>query len=152
MARAIPGFPADQVREGLRIPMRMGMPVDVEQWPEFVVIAPHTPSDDTDEHGYPWDPNGPVAPPLETRHRVLCAIEPADPEERQESFGAVQPSTLVITLLDEEYRQVEGFRYVNLWRTATGPPTRYYYRNVHIRSALDTVEVWQVEVSSEDVS
>jgi len=152
MARAIPGFPADAVREGLRIPMRMGLPVDETQWPEFVIVTPPATSAGTDDNGYPWDPTAPVVRLPEQRLRVLCAITPSDPDEDIETFGPVQPGTLVITLLDEEYRLVEGFQYVNLWLTAGGPPTRFYYRNVRLRSALDTVEVWQIEVASEDVS
>lgn len=152
MAGTIPRFPAQAVRDGLRLPMRMGLPVDPNQWPEFVIIEPPVVTVETDQHGYPWDPMAPAAGPVETRVRVVCAMETPDPSQRPENFGLVQPATLIITLLDEEYRQVEGFKYVNLWLTATGPPTRYYYRNVHLRTALDTVEVWQVEVATEDVT
>lgn len=152
MAGTIPGFPAQAVRDGLRIPMRMGMPVDVNQWPEFVITSAPVPDPATDDRGYPWDPDAPAPPPAETRVRVLCAFEVPDPAQRQENFGAVQPATLIVTLLDEEYLQVEGFEYVNIWLTAGGGPTRYYYRNVHMRSALDTVEVWQIEVATEDVT
>lgn len=152
MAGTIPGFPAAAVRDGLRIPMRMGLPVDENQWPEFVIVAAPTADPTTDDNGYPWDPAAPVPAPAETRVRVVCAFEVPDPKLREENFGAIQPGVLYVTLLDEEYLQVEGFQYVNIWLTAGGGPTRYYYRNVHLRTALDTVEVWQIEVATEDVT
>lgn len=152
MAGAIPGFPAAAVREGLRLPMRMGLPVDPQQWPEFVIPAPVVKTDDVDEHGYPWDPTAPTVRPEPRRVRVVCALEPDDPEVVAENFGFRQPGVLVITLLDEEYRQVEGFDHVNVFPTIAGEPVRYHYRKVRQRLALDTVEVFQVEVSTEDMS
>lgn len=152
MAGAIPGFPAAAVREGLRLPMRMGMPVDPAHWPEFVIEAPVAPSAAVDANGYSWDPATPVARPEPIRVRVVCAMEVDDPEVVTETFDTRQPGIMMITLLDEEYAQVEGFTYVNIFPTIGGDPVRYYYRKVRQRLALDTVEVWVVEVSTEDVS
>jgi hypothetical protein len=152
MAGAIPGFPAAAVRENLRIPMRLGMPVDPAQWPEFVRVPAPAASAGVDANGYAWDPEAQPAPAAEERVRVLCAMESDAPGERIENFGTRQPDVLVITLLDEEYRQIEGFTYVNIFPTLGGPPVRYHYRKVRLRTALDTVEVWQIEVSTEDVS
>ena len=152
MATTIPGFPAAEVREGLRIPMRMSMPVDETQWPEFVIEAPVPVGPDLDPAGYPWDPAAPVVRPEPRRVRPICTLEGTTPANTAENFGSRQPGVQVVMLLDEEYALVEGFAYVNIFPTVSGPPVRYFYRKVLERLALDTVEIWRIEVSTEDVS
>jgi hypothetical protein len=151
MAGAIPGFAAAAVREGLRLPMRMGLPVDEAQWPTFVTPGAVTaPEGGMDAHGVPWDPAAtPVREP-DSRVHVVCAVEWESGGVKVEHFGTRQPEVAVITLLDEEWAKVRGFEYVELF--PAGTPVRFHYRKVRGRYALDVVEVFEIECSTEDVA
>lgn len=151
MARAIEGFQAIEFREGIRLAMEMGMPAQPDRWPVFV----HKVTPDTigglDHAGVPWDPNTqPERIPDKRITDILCAVEFLDPVERSAPYGATQPQTVHITLLDEEYEAVEGFDHVELFPTLTGNPTIFHYRKVLEHHTLDTVGVWILECATED--
>lgn len=152
MALAIPGFPADEFRAGIRLAMRMGLPVEEARQPQFVTVPAGTgiATVAVDANGVPWDPSVAPEAPEDVAVRVLCAFEQRDPAQANEDFGTRQPSAYRITLLDEEYAQIEGFTYVNIWPTLTGGPVRYFYRKVVQQPSLDVVGVWQIECSTED--
>ena len=148
MAQAIPSFPAAAVRENLRIPMRMGLPADPARWPEFVTEAISTTAE-TDSAGVPWDPA--QARQVEpTSARPVCAMEWRSGGPDRQNFGSTEPAEIVFTLLDEEWAQVEGFSYVNVFPTLTGDAVRFYFVKILQALSLDTVGVWQVLVSTED--
>jgi len=150
MATAISGFDAAAVREGFRLPMRMALPNDPERRPEFV--REEIPAGaGIDDDGIPLDPTQEVDPVEPIRSRVLCAIEWLRPGQEEQNFTTTSPAALRITLLDEEYEQVEGFDYVNIWASATDDkPVRFYFRRIFQQVNLDTVGVWTIEVSTED--
>ena len=152
MALAIPGFPAQEVRDGLRLPMRMGLPADEAKWPTFVTPAtPAAPAGGMDADGVPWSPDDVAVAPEPAEVSVVCALQWEVDGQVVENFGARQPSTVLITLLDEEYAQIEGFEYVLIYASNV-TPTRFFYRKVRARFALDAVEVFQIECSTEDVA
>lgn len=142
MAQAIPGFPAQSLRENLRIPMRLGLPANEDEWPTFVI-----PGEGAAEWGFDPDEQRPA--PVERRERPLCALEFAGGAPVQEHWGERQPTSVTITLLDEEYARVEGFSHVEL-HMGGATPVRYDYTRTVGRYALDVVEVWQVECRAED--
>ncbi len=150
MAQAVPGFDADAFRTGIRTAMLLGLPDDPERRPQFVTEMDAPLSVDMDELGVPWDPSGTPAPAPDLETRVLCAIEWLGGSPVEERFGSRQPSVVHLTLLDQEYAQIEGFTYVRLWPTITGAPVKYFYRKVLQQVSLDTVGVWQLECATED--
>lgn len=152
MALAIPGFPADEFRAGIRLAMQMGLPVEEARRPQFVTLPASTgiATVTVDANGVPWDPTATPVAPEGTALRVLCALEPKGTALAEEHFGQRQSSAYLITLLDEEYAQIEGFTYVNIWPTLTGGPVKYFYRKVVQQPSLDVVGVWQIECSTED--
>lgn len=151
MARIIPNFQAIQFREGIRLAMEMGMPVEQSRWPVFVTTSTHVQSVETDHAGLPWDPDVELQRPEDKRVTdILCAVEFVDQAEGSAGFGSTQPQTVHITLLDEEYQEVEGFDYVELFPTLTGEPSVFRYRKVLEHHALDSVGVWILECSAED--
>jgi len=151
MAATLPGFPAAAFRAGIRTAMGLGMPVEEARRPEFVIEAPAVADPATaDASGVPWDLNV-VAPTVETtRVRPLCVIETAAEANTDGRFGQLQPGSIVVTLLDEEYALVKGFSYVNLWLAAQAEPVPYFYNKVLAQPNLDVVGVWQLECRTED--
>lgn len=151
MAGVIPGFDAVGFRTGIRLAMTMSLPNDPLRQPRFVIAGALTPSPTHDSEGVPWDIEQDMAAPTDTGVRVPCAIQWTERSEDTRMFGPLQPGQVEITLLDEEYAQVEGFTYVELWPTLTKGPVRYFYRRVLLQTNLDTVGVWTLECATEDM-
>jgi len=143
---------AGEFRTGIRMAMRIGMPTNPDQWPAFVSLTGPTITSDVDVDGVPWDVDDEALEPTETVvNDALCALEwPPGTREAQEQWGALQPGQLRITLLDEEYAQIEGFTRVRVWPSPNGDPVEMLYRKVLGRHALGSVEVFTVLVASED--
>jgi hypothetical protein len=145
-------FDATEFRTGIRTAMQLGMPSDVAQWPVFIRRVPPLPAPDVDSDGVPWQVGRPIASPVDVPVRALCALEwPPGTKETIEQWGPLQPGQLRVTLLDEEYRSVEGFAHMRVWPAEGGEPVAYEYRRVLGRYALGSVDVWTLLVASEDV-
>lgn len=144
MARAVPGFSADDFRSGIRLAMQVGLPPDLEDQPLFVFPRTATNTGPADEDGVPFNPDEkPVLSPLRSV-RVQCAVEYDDASSRVENLGLISPSVIKITLLDEEYAQVKGFSYVVIGGD------RYNYRLTETPLGLDVVGVWTIHCTAED--
>lgn len=142
----IAGFAAEEVRAGLLLAMQVGLPPKVENRPHFVVPA-ETPDrgQDTDARGVPLDWRGNRTYVGQDRTvTVPCAVEVFDREGQATSFGVVAPYRAVITLLDKEYEQVKGFKYVVLGGN------RYRYLHTEPPVGLVSIEVWTVHVVTDD--
>lgn len=151
MAQAIAGFDADAFRAGIRTAMLMGLPVEEARQPQFVTITAAAQIDTSaDANGVPWDPTAIPVPSVTVKQRVVCALDWKTPGPVVEHFGERQPSVVVITLLDEEYAQIEGFTYVNIWPALRDEPVPYVYRRIVMQPTLDVVGVWQIECATED--
>jgi hypothetical protein len=152
MAAIIAGFDAAAFRQGIRTAMTLGLPVQPERQPQFVKVATPVLSGDIDVDGVPWDLTTSMAAAGETKTRVLCVIQEHERSEATKSFGLLQPGYIEVTLLDEEYAQIQGFDYVNLWPTTNlDAPVRYLYRRVLMQPNLDSVGVWILECATEDM-
>lgn len=148
---AIAALPVDSIREALRRTMALGMPVDTRHQPTFhfereVDFARH------DQEGSPWDwTASPVTQVLGRSVQVLCAYEFFSPLGRQGSFptevGDFNPTTLVFTLFEDEFAQVEGFTYATV-----GPSDqRWYFRFWRPAYGLGDMSVYQIHTVAEGV-
>ena len=142
----IDGFDPDEVRDGLRLAMAVGLPAEVADQPVFVF--PPTPvdtGDDTDGNGVPFDWRaGRAAAGAPTTFQVPCAIEYIDGQGKIENFGLMAPTRLLLTLLDEDYALIKGFSYVVI------AGNQYFYAKTRPPLGLVSVGVWQVEVRTDD--
>lgn len=149
MQGVIPGFNAPLIRENLRIPMRMAMPNEETQRPEFVTEGEVlTPGADAD--GVGWDPGAPVVSTAATSARVLCALTFAGNGEDSRDWGYLRPGDVEVVLLDEEYAVVKGFDYLNIWMAGAGEPTRFDYDRVVMATHLDAIGVFVLLCKAKD--
>lgn len=149
MQGVIPGFNAPLIRENLRIPMRMAMPNDEAQRPEFVTEGDVT-SPGADANGVGWDLEGTVQRDPDRSERVLCALTFAGNGEDSRDWGYLRPGDVEVVLLDEEYDAVKGFDYVNLWMAGAGEPTRFDYDRVVMATNLDAIGVFVLLCKAKD--
>jgi hypothetical protein len=138
------GFIEADVIAGLHTAMEFGTYIDPATAPIFYLpVAPLSDmTGTTDESGVPYNPNLPMPTQQYTTVQVLCAVEVSDsvpPREGDlEPLGLVNRTALTITLLEAEYRQIEGFAYVK-----TNDNT-YHYAFTRPPIALGPIGVWQV--------
>lgn len=141
----IAGFNADEVRAGLTLAMNIGMPVELEEQPVFVfpggILADGSKRDSA---GVPFDWEAGRDRSPDVTVQVPCAIEYVDGAGKLEGFGVVAPSKLVLTLLDVDHAQIEGFSYVVI------AGNKYNYRKTAPPLGLVSVGVYQVHVESDD--
>ena len=145
---SIADIPADSIRESLRRTMVMGLPVTVAERPTFYF---QDASDylREDLEGSPWDW---TATPVVNVHtepvQVLCAYEYFSPLGRQGAFytevGEFNPTTLVLTMFEDEFNDVFGFAYVTV-----GPDdTKWWFRTWKPAISLGALTVYQVHCSA----
>lgn len=147
MEMNLPGFNADEVRNGLRLAMNVGLPPVEADQPLFVWDAPADIETAEDPSGIPfaWDAEPPAVvaaphPPV----RVPCAIEYLDSQGELRAFGPTASSTLVLTLLDDEYERVRGFS-----RVVIGG-NEYLYQRTEAPLGLVSIGIWQIHVRTDD--
>lgn len=144
MAGTPPGFDADAVRAGLRFAMEFGLPSEAVDQPTFFMPVVSTTSDEVDAEGVPYDPGATLTTGTAVRKRVDCAVEYIDGEGKIETFGILNPSKIKLTLLDEEFAQIDGFYYVVI------KGQKYYYQRSEPPIALGTVDVHTIYCRSSD--
>ena len=141
---SVANIPADTLREQLRRTMVMGMPVTASERPTFYFEGEQT-FDDADLEGSPWDwTDIPSADTARTPVQALCAYEFFSPLGRQGAFltevGEFNPTTVVITMFEDEFAEVAGFTYCTI-----GPSTqRWYFRFFKPAVSLGSLTVYQV--------
>lgn len=151
MATAGIDFDADGFRSGIRTAMLLSLPQDQAHWPEFVIETPGVPNSGTaDADGVPWDLTAVAPADAAVRVRPVCLVETSASSATSHPFAQLQPGSAVVTLLDQEYAQVKGFSYVNLWLAGQDTPVRHYYRRVLEQPNLDVVGVWVLECRAQD--
>lgn len=142
----IDGFNPDEVRAGLRLAMTVGLPTSQGDQPIFFMPATVT-GDGThalDQQGVPFTPGYRPTRVVPTGVRVPCAVEYHDTEGRPEAFGVMAPARVVLTLLDQDYAQVEGFAYCVIGGI------RYVYHHTETPKALVSVGLYKVHCTSDD--
>jgi hypothetical protein len=141
----ISGFDAAAVRAGLRLAMQVGLPITASERPTFFMPQTVTATGhNLDGSKVPFDPT--VQPTRSARqtHQVPCAIEYADGTGKIAALGIIDPATVVLTLLDEDYATVRGFEFVVI----TGQ--KFFYRSTEPGQGLVDVGIWRVRCVSED--
>ena len=105
-----------------------------------------------DREDSPWDFGD--SPTVETQRspvRPICAYEFFSPLGRQGAYptevGDFNPTTLIVTLLDDEWASVRGFSYVTVGPTAE----RWLFRYWRPSYSLGNFPVYQIHCSAEGV-
>ena len=138
-----PGFDAASVIAGLHRAMGFGEATRAGDKATFYKITHPEVAEPVDEEGVPFDPTV-RRTPIRTSIVVPCAIEFFDRAEAAESYGVVQPTKVKLTLLDEDYRKIKGFRYV----VAGGD--KYYHAKTEPPIALGSIDVWIIHCNAQD--
>lgn len=144
-------IPVDLIRDTLRQTMVMGLPVEDAEKPTFyfplvAVWADH------DSEQNPWDwTDAPMATAQRPSVQPICAFEFFSPLGRQGAFstevGDFNPTTLVVTMLEDEFEAVEGASYATV-----GPSNqRWYFRFWRPSYGLGDMTVYQVHLGADAV-
>lgn len=142
--QSIASIPTDTLRETLRQTMVMGLPSVVADRPTFYFDGEQT-YDPSDTEGSPWDwEQGADTDTAKDPVQVLCAYEFYSPLGRQGSFqtevGEFNPTTVVLTMFEDEFAAVQGFTYMKI-----GPSTQdWYFRHYKPGIALNDLDVYQI--------
>lgn len=105
-----------------------------------------------DTEGSPWDFDAaPLSESQKSPVKPICAYEFFSPLGRQGAdpteVGDFNPTTLVITVLEDEWKSVRGFSYVTV-----GPSTqRWLFRYWRPSYALSGFPVYQIHCAAEGV-
>lgn len=147
MAKDLPaGFDRTKILAGLHTAMEFGEPSRTSDKATFYLVTSSTDVDvERDEDEIPFDP-GAIRTTKPVAKVVPCAIEYVDRADQAESFGVFQTSRIKITLLDPDYQQVKGFKYVIV------AGDKYMYRLTEPPVALGSIDVWTVHAIAEDES
>lgn len=136
MAGDVSGFKPDEFRKGIRFVMGLGAPDDTGQQATFYFPRAATPADSTvDSEGVPFGPEQMTFSRARNPVRVPCAIEDPFTAGIATGEGPFGAGTIIVTLLDDDFDQVEGFVYVVVGGV------RYDYRRELIPRGLGTVTV-----------
>lgn len=111
MSKSDPRFDAAKFRSAIQFAMQMGTPAQSSQRTKFVWSGSKMYSSGADQNQNPFDWSS--APAIEQPERsleVLCAIEYSDAGGAYKTgVGSFEGSTIVATLLDEEYTKLLTF-------------------------------------------
>ena len=157
MAESAGGFdgpilPVDTIKENLRAAMVMGFPVNEDEQPSFYFDSTYTYTYQ-DSAGNPFDWSASPATGISPGPvQVLCAYEFSAPLGRQgaheTAVGQFNPTTLVITMLDDEFESIQGFRYCTV-----GPSDeKWYFRFYQPAIGLGGMTVYQITCTAEEPS
>lgn len=125
--------------------MRFAAPADVsEQATFFFPPVADASGAVVDGEGIPYDPDATVEYVRAPSVRVPCAITYSDATGSVERFGRLTSADIVLTLVEPDYRQVQGFEYVEV------AGQRYTYRHTFPPVALFDLNVWSIRCETED--
>lgn len=143
------GFPSADFRHQIRETMLLGLPPDEGMQPEFHFDRERV-YERSSSDGEPWSWSTPPASEGPEREpvRVPCAIERvgATGEGDGTSVGVVDAARLVLTFLDDDWADVEGFSQVRIggrW---------FSYQRMLSPLGIADVGVAQVLVVAQDAS
>jgi len=147
---SIAQIPADQVRDALRRTMVLGLPQVESERPVFYfdrVVQ----WDSYDSENNPWDwASAPVSETQKPPVSPVCAYEFFSPLGRQgihtTEVGSFQPTTLVVTMVDNDFDEVKGFSYLTI-----GPGgQKWYFRYWRPAMSLGPMTVYQIHCAAGD--
>ena len=145
---SIANIPTGVIRENLRATMVLGLPETVAERPTFFFEDDKTWTRQ-DMEGSPWDWTAcPPALVQKSSVQVLCAYEFFAPLGRQGAFltevGEFNPTTLVLTMFEEEHDEVDGFNFVTV-----GPDdTKWWFRTWKPAVSLNDLTVYEVHTAA----
>lgn len=146
---AIAVLPVDDILLALRQTMVLGLPVEDDQKPTFVFAAEiEWAEHDTEGHPYVWT-TPPSVEEITASVQPVCAYEFFSPLGRQGGFatevGDFTPTTLVVTLFEDEWQTVRGFSYATV-----GPSDqRWFFRYWRPAYGLGGFTTYQIHCSAE---
>ncbi len=146
--QSIADIPTGDIREILRATMVLGLPETQTERPTFVFEDAKTWTRQ-DMEGSPWDwTASPLTLVQKSPVQVLCAYEFFAPLGRQGAFltevGEFNPTTLVISMFEEEYTAVNGFSYVTV-----GPDdTRWWFRHWKPAVSLNDLTLYEAHTAA----
>lgn len=138
---ALTNFDASAVRAGIRLAMAVGLPVIPSDQPTFfmptVVTAPVL-------HSSPYDPAYRPVRVTPAGIKVPCAVDYKDAAGTMEAAGVISSSGVVLTLLDEDYVQIQGFAYVVIGGE------KFAYQRTEKPNGLVSVGVYTIHCLADD--
>lgn len=140
----------DSVGVALRRTMVLGLPIDDADKPTFY-FERQVSWADQDAEGNPWDwTSAPAADTTKAPVKPICAVEFFAPLGRAGSqfsdAGDFFPSTVVITMLEEDFLTVVDSSYVTI-----GPAlTKWWFRYNRPALGLGGLSVYQATFQAED--
>ena len=146
---SIAAIPTESLRETLRRTMVMGLPQEDAEKPTFYFERVVT-WEDHDSEDQPWDwDDAPTVDTQQSAVQPVCAYEFFSPLGRQGAYytevGEFNPTTLVITLFEDEFNEVRGASHVTV-----GPSTmRWHFRYFRPAQGLNDLTVYQVTFASD---
>lgn len=143
MAGTLAGFDGQAFRDGIHLVQEFFTPAAQRATFHFPTAAPTAGT--ADSEGVPFDPAVTVTT-AESKPSVTapCSVTYEDLAGGLQNVGYVDPSRIIVTLLDVDYVTVKGFEYVEINNV------RYYYRSTKVPNALGDVTVWSIRCVSED--
>lgn len=144
-------IPTEMLRDVFRRTMVMGLPVEDAEKPTFYFryVAEW---ERHDSENNPWDWQ--AAPDSEEQRepvQPICAYQFFSPLGRQGAFptevGDFSPSSLVVTMLEDEFEAVDGASYATV-----GPSNvRYFFRFWRPSYGLGDMTVYEVHMAADAV-
>jgi hypothetical protein len=145
------GLNTENIRDVLRRTMVLGLPSTAADQPTFYFDR-DVDWTNADSEENPWDwTTAPDTTTAASNVQVLCAYEFFSPLGRQGAFqtevGEFNPTTLVLTLFEDEFAAVTGFTYVTI-----GPSTqRWYFRFYKPSVGLNDLTVYEIHCSAQGI-
>lgn len=142
MAGKNSGFNAKAFRTAIRQVYDMAAPPVSDEQATFFFPAQLVYNVGTDAEGTPFDPTATVTRTQPDPVKVPCALDFKGATDTTD-FGILAPAKVAITLLDDDYAQVEGFTYVVI------RGEKYNFESVDPPSGLFDVGLYTVHVRAE---
>lgn len=142
MAGTDAGFNAAEFRDAIHFAMQLGAAPDPAEQVTFHFDSQLVYTVPADGADVPFDPNATVTKTTPPPVRVDCAVEYFDAENQPTSFGMLAPTRLSVTVLDEDYRLIQGCSYVVVHGD------RYDYRRTEPPSGLFDVGLYTMHFTS----
>lgn len=144
-------IPTDTIRETLRRTMVMGLPVEDAEKPTFY-FKYEAVWDNHDSENNPWDwHSAPESSSQRSPVQPVCAFEFFSPLGRQGAFptevGEFNPTTLVVTMFEDEFAEVNGASYA----TAGPSQVRFFFRFWRPSIGLGDMTVYEVHMTADAV-
>lgn len=112
MAGTQRGFDADKFRTAIRFVFTMAAPPEVEQQLIFGFAEDVSFTGPADGDAVPFDPSAPITRTVRTPLSRPCDVQFDRATDEITAFGVVIPAKITVTLLDEDYNDVQDATWV----------------------------------------